>query len=645
MPRDRSARRARPRAPARARPSTVRNALSAPSAAAMRSSAARQTSTADVRPDATASPDVRRGDRRRHQPSTRGTLKRPAARRRRAPAPARPRAAATAARRRRAATRRVRRARARSAAIPVGVDVLHLFGVGQEARRAAARTDRFSSASSSSRARRAIALDVLAVRIDRTLAGCYQRRGDADRRASVSNGPTTRDDELETARLSSTHDPTSRRRRHLVSGQRGRADARGRRVSRARRADGPAGRAAGDHCAARRADVLGAGRRVRLQGGGGAATYDVAVLVGPSHFVAFDGVALYPDGAFESPLGPAVDRRGGRARAARPSPIVQRAAVRARARALARDAAAVSAARAARTCRSCRCSWAISVARRSRRWPTRSSRAFAGRRALLVASTDLSHYFDAATAATLDARVQRVRRGLRSRSAARAVRAVSRSDERGRYVGCGGGPAIAVMMAARALGARDGARPEVRALGRGLRRQQRRGRLPGGGVRERSPMLTDAQKRALRRCWRGEPVARAASPGTRRRRRRVGDRPCPTRRACSSRSSGAGQLRGCLGTLRVPPRPRGRGRALRRRCGERGSAVSAGARRRAADAVGRSLGARPARARSTRPIADAITLGRHGLVVEQGAPARPAAAAGRDRVGLDAPSSSCARPA
>src|SRR3954468_19503556 len=32
--------------------------------------------------------------------------------------------------------------------------------------------------------------------------------------------------------------------------------------------------------------------------------YDVAVLVGPSHFVAFDGVALYPDGAFASPLGP-----------------------------------------------------------------------------------------------------------------------------------------------------------------------------------------------------------------------------------------------------------------------------------------------------------------------------------------------------
>src|SRR5262245_19543475 len=31
--------------------------------------------------------------------------------------------------------------------------------------------------------------------------------------------------------------------------------------------------------------------------------YDVAVLVGPSHFVHFDGVSIYPEGAFETPLG------------------------------------------------------------------------------------------------------------------------------------------------------------------------------------------------------------------------------------------------------------------------------------------------------------------------------------------------------
>src|SRR5687767_15694552 len=50
--------------------------------------------------------------------------------------------------------------------------------------------------------------------------------------------------------------------------------------------------------------------------------FDVAVLVGPSHFVAFDGVALYPEGAFASPLGPAaIDAEGARAIAA--APIVQ----------------------------------------------------------------------------------------------------------------------------------------------------------------------------------------------------------------------------------------------------------------------------------------------------------------------------------
>ena len=32
--------------------------------------------------------------------------------------------------------------------------------------------------------------------------------------------------------------------------------------------------------------------------------FDVAVLVGPSHFVGFDGVAVYESGAFDTPLGP-----------------------------------------------------------------------------------------------------------------------------------------------------------------------------------------------------------------------------------------------------------------------------------------------------------------------------------------------------
>jgi AmmeMemoRadiSam system protein B len=74
--------------------------------------------------------------------------------------------------------------------------------------------------------------------------------------------------------------------------------------------------------------------------------------------------------------------------------------------------------------------------------------ALQGRRALLIASTDLSHYHDAATAAKLDARVvEHVQRfdpeGL--------LQALERFPEHA----CGGGPTVSVMLAARALGARD----------------------------------------------------------------------------------------------------------------------------------------------------------------------------------------------
>ena len=81
--------------------------------------------------------------------------------------------------------------------------------------------------------------------------------------------------------------------------------------------------------------------------------------------------------------------------------------------------------------------------------------AFAGRRALLVASTDLSHYFDAATAASLDGRVQERVRDFDPEGLLTLFEGYP-EDERGRYVACGGGAAIAVMMAARTLGATAG---------------------------------------------------------------------------------------------------------------------------------------------------------------------------------------------
>ena len=93
-----------------------------------------------------------------------------------------------------------------------------------------------------------------------------------------------------------------------------------------------------------------------------------------------------------------------------------------------------------------------------------------GRRALLVASTDLSHYHDAATAARLDATViDCVSQLRRRRAAARARRAARHA--------CGGGPTVAVMRAARQLGAARRRRAELRRFGRRLGRQVRGGRI------------------------------------------------------------------------------------------------------------------------------------------------------------------------
>ena len=183
-------------------------------------------------------------------------------------------------------------------------------------------------------------------------------------------------------------------------------------------------------------------------------SYDVVVLVGPSHHVGFDGVSVYERGAFDTPLGPvAVDATvAARIRARCPVVGVHHAAhhrehslelqlpflrrvlpetpivplvighqVRATIHALA-DALA---------------------------------EALVDTHALLVASTDLSHYFDATRAAQLDARVA----GYVDRFDADGLLTEFErypEPERGRSVACGGGAAISVMRAARALGATHG---------------------------------------------------------------------------------------------------------------------------------------------------------------------------------------------
>ena len=176
-------------------------------------------------------------------------------------------------------------------------------------------------------------------------------------------------------------------------------------------------------------------------------TFDVAVLVGPSHFVGFDGVSLYPSGGFDTPFGvAAIDAECARAIAAA-SPIVrEHPAAHAREHSLemqlpflARLAPGVPIVPLVMGYQTAATASALGEA---------LAVALRGRRALLIASTDLSHYHDAATASRLD----RIVIDCVARFDADALQAaLDLAPEHA----CGGGPTVAVMRAARAAGAKD----------------------------------------------------------------------------------------------------------------------------------------------------------------------------------------------
>jgi AmmeMemoRadiSam system protein B len=183
------------------------------------------------------------------------------------------------------------------------------------------------------------------------------------------------------------------------------------------------------------------------------AEFDVAVLVGPSHFVAFEGVALWPDGAFDSPLGAArIDEAG--AHAVARSPVVQPLPSAHR-----KEHSLEMQLPFLRRVHPELPIVPMLIGFQNRRTIDALAdaivSAFAGRRALLIASTDLSHYFDAKTAQTLDGRVQDHVTAFDPDGLLNLFEEYP-EVERGRYVACGGGAAIAVMKAARALGATHG---------------------------------------------------------------------------------------------------------------------------------------------------------------------------------------------
>jgi len=188
--------------------------------------------------------------------------------------------------------------------------------------------------------------------------------------------------------------------------------------------------------------------------------FDAVILAGPSHFVAFDGVALYPSGAFESPLGPAsIDEALGQHLMAASPLIHPLPAAHAREhslemqlpfiRRLLPEAAIVPLLMGYQTRETIE-ALAGALAR-----VAAVHAEHAEKKILLVASTDLSHYFDAPTAEGLDARV---RDCVAACDPERLLKIFEEypEGERGRFVACGGGPMISVMLAARARGARHG---------------------------------------------------------------------------------------------------------------------------------------------------------------------------------------------
>lgn len=169
------------------------------------------------------------------------------------------------------------------------------------------------------------------------------------------------------------------------------------------------------------------------------------VLVGPSHRVAFEGCAVHAKGAFETPLGKAaIDEELAEALLDRAAGVVDEPSVHRGEHSLEMQLPflqhlvpglrIVPILMGSQTRREVDALAACLV------------RALREEQALLVASSDLSHYHSAETANALDAKV---------------VADVERFDhealmqrlERDHGHACGGGPMVAVMKAARALGA------------------------------------------------------------------------------------------------------------------------------------------------------------------------------------------------
>jgi MEMO1 family protein len=185
--------------------------------------------------------------------------------------------------------------------------------------------------------------------------------------------------------------------------------------------------------------------RTRRDGAGSAAGETPVVMVGPSHRSAFDGVALYARGAWDTPLGRApVDEELAQALLDADPVVFDDPDVHREEHSLEMQMPFLQ--RLLPGLRIVPLLMGSQARGEVEALAGVLAKALAGRSALLVASSDLSHYQPAVVANRADAQV---------------VDEVGRFDEealmgrleRHHNVACGGGPVVAVMKAARALGA------------------------------------------------------------------------------------------------------------------------------------------------------------------------------------------------
>ncbi len=182
------------------------------------------------------------------------------------------------------------------------------------------------------------------------------------------------------------------------------------------------------------------------------ARYSSIVMVGPSHFVGFDGVSVWPRGAWQTPFGAvAVDESLASAIAGATREVIEHRPAHAREHSLELQLPFI-----AHLCRGVpivplvmgyqRRATAFALGDALGRVLGSASWQERGERVLLVASSDLSHYHDARVAATMDDVVL-------ERVGKLDADALMDALEEEPHHACGGGPIVSVMRAAIQLGA------------------------------------------------------------------------------------------------------------------------------------------------------------------------------------------------